>query len=251
MISKDNKIRISEIFCSVQGEGAFTGVVSIFIRTQGCTSNCIFCDTSFSWDNDFGPLMTVQEILDVVAQYRDVHKTSHVVVTGGEPTEQLNFKYLIQSLYQEGYTITVETNGTTNPFREKDFVPEWIKFWSISPKLASAKANRKYDIEGIKSILDNAFYYSQLKFVVSDEEDIKEMLTLLKEQLGNDLIKDTYIIVQPNGQTLGKTCSSEEYSERANWLVDMFLNKYKDYNNGWIRIMLQQHKVIWGDRRSV
>lgn len=237
------KIKISEIFCSIQGEGIYTGTPSIFIRFQGCSSCCAWCDTGYGQSKDIGKEMTIQEILDKVSEYPHVY---HIVITGGEPLESIEglkmFLYCLRKL-DSCYFVTVETNGTLNPF-EYALSANKVDFWSISPKLQSAKAKRKYNFYAIAAML---LYKGQLKFVISDEKDINEMFSLLSK-----FMKVPIVIVQPNGQDKGMTCAPEEYSKRANWLVNILLNKYKAFVEKYdVRIMLQTHKVIWGNKRGI
>ena len=235
-------LKISEIFCSIQGEGIYTGTPSIFVRFQGCSSHCFWCDSSFGWDKNSGNEMSVEEVFNKICNYK---YANHVVITGGESLEQLEGLKSLVELLRYQYFITIETNGTINPC---DYLDQFdINMWSISPKLCSAKAKRKYDIEAIKYMIE--YKNSQLKFVISDEEDIKEMFKLLQQL---ELAQYIPIIVQPNGQEKGLTCSAEEYSKRASWLVDILLKEYISYWSKYdIRIMLQQHKVIWGNKRGV
>jgi len=235
---------ISEIFCSIQGEGIYTGVPSIFIRLQGCSSHCIWCDTNFGQNKNLGKRMTNEEILNKISEYKYIN---HIVITGGEPTEQMEGLRAFLSFLSAHFFVTVETNGTINPF---DFDPyayvdKWVSLWSVSPKLQSAKAKRKYNFCAIEAML---LHKAQLKFVISDEKDIEEMFELLQRFMKVPPV----IIVQPNGQEEGKTCSPEEYSKRADWLVNILLDKYIDYFDKYdIRIMLQTHKVIWGNKRGM
>ena len=246
MISENNKIRISEIFCSIQGEGIYTGTPSVFVRFQGCHNNCAWCDTSFSWDKNLGQEMTVQEVLSKIFTFKNIY---HIVITGGESTNQLEgLTSLVHYLYydKDGRKFTtVETNGTINPFDSFSGNAACVDLWSISPKLQSAKAKLKYNISAISQML---YYNSQLKFVVSDEADIIEMFQLLN----TIRFLNRPVIIQPNGQDKGITCSSEEYSTRADWLINILLSKYITHIAMYdIRIMLQQHKVVWGNKRGV
>lgn len=99
------RMKINEIFYSLQGEGYFTGTPAVFLRMSGCNMKCSFCDTQ----HEEGREMTEEEIVKEVSQY----PARHIVITGGEPTMQLNER-LITLLHQEGFFIQIETNGT-NP----------------------------------------------------------------------------------------------------------------------------------------
>jgi len=111
---------VNEIFYSLQGEGYYTGVAAVFVRLSGCNLHCWFCDTEFSE----GKEMTEEEIVREVNRY----PSQHVVITGGEPTLQLNER-LTTLLHQEGKFIQIETNGT-RALREGVKI-DWI---TCSPK---------------------------------------------------------------------------------------------------------------------
>lgn len=113
-------MRINEIFCSIQGEGHFTGTASVFIRTSGCNLHCGFCDTS----HEEGWEMSVEEIVVAAASY----KPRHAVITGGEPTMQRELHELVDALHEVGFYVQIETNGT-HP------VPDGIDWVTCSPKV--------------------------------------------------------------------------------------------------------------------
>jgi organic radical activating enzyme len=112
-----HKLKVVEIFNSIQGEGANFGKSATFIRLSNCNKNCSYCDTD--WEN--GTEMSLDEIHDEVEQFN----TKFLIWTGGEPTLQLNSEVLsfFGSFYQ-----AIETNGT-NP------VPSEIDYISCSPKV--------------------------------------------------------------------------------------------------------------------
>ena len=121
------KLRISEMFASVQGEGIWAGVPSSFLRVSGCNMRCVWCDTPYaSWEPE-GPVREVSEVVSEIGAYG----IEHVVVTGGEPMLFDPIKELLGSLKNRGHTLTVETAGTV--YRE---VP--VDLMSISPKLANS-----------------------------------------------------------------------------------------------------------------
>ncbi len=113
--------RINEIFYSLQGEGRHAGRAAVFIRFSGCNLKCPFCDTDFSTYKE----MTADEICDIIREWRDC---GFVVLTGGEPTLQLD-QALMDALHNEGFTVAMETNGT----RELPCYVDWL---TVSPKTA-------------------------------------------------------------------------------------------------------------------
>lgn len=117
------KIKISEIFYSIQGEGHHTGMPAVFVRFAGCNLRCSFCDTKRAWHK--GRQMTVAQILKRVEKY----KCKNIIITGGEPTLQKDgLLSLCSALRRRHYYICLETNGTIR-FDKPSF--DWI---TISPK---------------------------------------------------------------------------------------------------------------------
>ena len=105
------RLRISEIFASVQGEGVTIGTPSAFVRLQGCSVGCSWCDTKYSWASTGGREMTLDAVLAEVARTG----LDNVVVTGGEPLEHPGFVDVVDALKEAGRRIEVETAGTQLP----------------------------------------------------------------------------------------------------------------------------------------
>lgn len=99
----ENRLRINEIFYSLQGEGVFAGTPAVFVRLSGCNRACPFCDTDFVHFTE----MRVEEIVAEVTKF----PAKHVVFTGGEPTLQ-RYDDVCAELRQRGYFIQIETNGS-------------------------------------------------------------------------------------------------------------------------------------------
>jgi len=99
--------KIVEIFSSIEGEGSLVGYPVTFIRLEGCNLRCSWCDTKYSYDTNNYKLMTLNEILEVVKNY----KNKKVCLTGGEPLYNEHFDLLVNTLKKE-YFLIIETNGT-------------------------------------------------------------------------------------------------------------------------------------------
>lgn len=110
--------KINEIFYSLQGEGYYTGVPSVFVRFSGCNLKCPFCDT----DHSDGVMMSDDEIIAVVSAY----PACHVVLTGGEPALWID-SLLVDRLHEAGRYVCIETNGTR-------VLPSNIDWVTCSPK---------------------------------------------------------------------------------------------------------------------
>ena len=169
---KENKINISEIFYSIQGEGFLSGVPSVFIRISGCPLRCKFCDTGYAANPKAGKKLTISQIVKQVKQY----PTKYIVITGGEPFVCPNLPQLCKALKK--HHITIETAGIK-------FVPGLkCDLMSISPKLSNAYSkpsdkNLYLKIDELKKLIKNYDY--QLKFVIEKASDIKELNKVLKD----------------------------------------------------------------------
>lgn len=111
--------RINEIFYSLQGEGRHTGRAAVFIRMSGCNMRCPFCDTDFQSYRE----MSAE---DIVAAIQPWKSCGFIVLTGGEPTLQVDAP-LVQALKAEGFYLAMETNGT-------GFVADGVDWVTYSPK---------------------------------------------------------------------------------------------------------------------
>jgi 7-carboxy-7-deazaguanine synthase len=115
-------LHISEIFYSIQGEGYHAGTSAIFIRSSGCNLACTFCDTDFSPKEKLTPEAVLARISGFPCRF--------IVLTGGEPTIQPRaIRGLVQLLHQNGYYVTLETNGSSLDTLGVDWV-------TVSPKLS-------------------------------------------------------------------------------------------------------------------
>ena len=179
------RLRIAEIFASIQGEGTLVGVPSTFVRISGCNLRCTWCDTPYASWNPEGPVLALG---DIVAKVEELG-IRHVVVTGGEPMLFEPVVDLTRMLAEKGHHITIETAGTV--FREVA-----CDLMSISPKLSNSTPDdpvwrdrheaTRSDLTPLRSLL--AGYEYQLKFVVNPEsgtDDLGEIQALLTD-LGAD-----------------------------------------------------------------
>ncbi len=140
-------LKVVEVFYSLQGEGAFVGVASIFIRLHGCNLKCSFCDDNLH-KGDF-KLYNYEQILDVIKDY----PSKQIIITGGEPT-LYDLSDFIKFLQEMNYFVCIESNGYKF---ENIKNANWITY---SPK----------DWDNIKK--DG---WNELKFIVSSDSDIKKI----------------------------------------------------------------------------
>ncbi len=120
--------RVNEIFYTLQGEGAHSGIPAVFVRFSGCNLRCPWCDTDFAEYQE----MTAEEIVKEVQALYDVPNERHkmCVLTGGEPSLQVD-EGLVNALHEAGFYICIETNGTRP-------LPKGIDWITCSPKMKAS-----------------------------------------------------------------------------------------------------------------
>jgi len=230
-------VKISEIFFSVQGEGLLTGVPSVFIRTSGCNLRCVWCDTPYtSWKPE-GEAMSITQILARTEELIGASPARHVVLTGGEPMMLPESVELTQALKAKGFHITIESAGTISQ-------PVVCDLMSISPKLANSTprqdafwSTRHEELRLNIPVLTQLMtaYEHQLKFVLSSEDDLSEVESLLAQLPATPRDK---VLLMPEGR------SPAELTARSLALAE--LCKRSGY-----RLTPRLHVYLWGDKRGV
>lgn len=242
-MNRDEKINVTECIPVIQGEGKFTGYPSFLIRTSGCNLNCMFkdslCDASKeSWNhnNTTNKLFSLADIDSVIKQYPHIKR---VFITGGNPT--LNVKMFLDIALvcrANDLEIHIEDNGTQ--FNEKF---NWgnIDFISLSPKLKNSiptpglfakeigrevtEADKSFHVKNYRNIESlkkwiKRFDY-QLKFVVSDSEELQEI-----EDLCNEIEADrSRVYLMPEGST------REQLESRRKWVYETCLKLGYNYTD--------------------
>lgn len=210
-------LQICEIFKSIQGESSRAGMVCSFVRLAGCNLRCRYCDTAYAWDRGAG--QSIESILSTVK----THNTTLVEITGGEPLLQPGTSGLCERLITEGYTVLLETNGT------------------IDISVAPPPVIRIVDIKGPSSghagtFLDKNYGslrpVDECKFIVSDREDFDWSVDCVRRRKLDTIAQ---VIFSPNMKLLAPL-------QLAEWIVQ---------ENVPVRLGIQLHKIIWGDKRGV
>ena len=156
------KIKVSEIFTSFQGEGPYIGTPATFLRLYGCNLNCQWCDTDISTYE----MLSVDDVAEILITQMEFNNIKLLVITGGEPTLQMDeIKRLIKEL-PEDIKIQLETNGSIF-----EYLPEME--YVVSPK------------EDKEKVFENYYKYENVffKFVITSQEDIDEVISL-KDKYG-------------------------------------------------------------------
>ena len=208
-------LEVNEIFFSIFGEGVNIGLPCVFVRLQGCNCRCNWCDTKYAQEGQ-GELMNEDEVIEKVMEYKRM--TNWVTITGGEPLLQDLHKLLVK-LRSEHFYVQVEANGSV------EIKDEWlIEHIAMSPKLSSAGSfsvdKMKYGL--IKSLRPK----DELKFVVSDKNDVTEACELIRKYKPK-----CSIIFQVEGGLSG------------GWIFEELSENFSDGMKR-IRILPQLHKLF-------
>lgn len=224
-VTHSTRYPINEIFQTVQGEGYFVGVPSIFIRLQGCRVGCSWCDTKHTWHLDIRQftqpasvfsakknlqswtLLTADDICREIKQ-RD-YSARHVVITGGEPC-QYELMPLTQRLLRDDFDVQIETSGTM-AFNVDEKV--WV---TVSPKI---KMTGQLSVQ--KSCLIRA---NEIKHPVGTRKDIEYLDELLE---GVDL-SNKKMLLQPLSMRPAATNMAIEICQQRNWRLSIQTHKYID-----------------------
>ena len=215
--------RIAEVFLSIQGEGPTAGMPTVFIRLQGCSVGCAWCDTKYSWDPAAGREVALEDLVDEASAF----PCRRSVITGGEPLESPLFPALVQALKARGFTLEVETSGTLLP------PPASVDQWNVSVKLAGSGVpeTRRINPEAFREFLRLGAWW---KFVVVDAADVAEVLRLAERFA----IPRERILLMPQG------VRPEEILERSPWV-------WEECTRHGFRFSPRLQILLWGARRGV
>ena len=208
-----DRLRITEIFLSLQGEARDAGWPTVFVRLTGCPLRCQYCDTAYAFHG--GQWWDIDAILAEVAR----HGVRHVCVTGGEPLAQKRCIALLSRLCDAGYTVSLETSGA-------------IDISDVDPRVS-----RIVDIKTPGSLEQSRNRYGELarlnrhdlvKFVICSRADYEWS----RERLG--------ALGLPPGCTVLFSPSHEQLPARelADWILADRLP---------VRFQIQLHKYLWGN----
>jgi len=207
------RLKITEIFLSLQGESLAAGWPSVFIRLTGCPLRCVYCDTAYAFHG--GEWRDIDGILSEVAG----HGVRHVCVTGGEPLAQSNCVTLLEGLCDAGYRVSLETSG------------------AIDVSTVDRRVTRVVDLktpgsgEQHRNLLGNLEVLDEndvVKFVICDRTDYEWSRDLIRE---HGLAERCSVFFSPSwGQ--------QQPGELGDWIIEDRLP---------VRLQVQLHKVLWGE----
>ncbi len=210
------RLRVNEIFYSLQGEARTVGLPTVFVRLTGCPLRCNYCDTEYAFTE--GAWMALDDVCDQVRQYQP----RYVTVTGGEPLAQPVCRELLCRLCDAGYAVSLETSGALDIAGIDARVS--IVMDLKTPSSGEVARNR-YDN------LARLARKDQLKFVIGDRADYEWSRATLTEYR---LDEHCEVLFSPVHGRLNPT-------ELADWiLADRLV----------VRLQIQLHKYLWNDARG-
>lgn len=208
------KLRITEIFYSLQGESCTIGLPTVFIRLTGCPLRCQYCDTTYAFKG--GELVELTAIMEKVASYNP----QYVCVTGGEPLAQPNCIMLLKQLCDTGYQVSLETSG------------------ALDISATDTRVSRVVDLktpdsqEVARNLYENINYLTkndQIKFVICSRDDYDWAKTKLIQYDLSSRVDE--ILFSPSFQQV-------KPQQLADWIIA---------DNLPVRFQLQLHKILWND----
>lgn len=213
LAADSSRLRITEIFYSLQGESSYVGLPTVFVRLTGCPLRCNYCDTAYAFSG--GDWMSLTDIRAQVASYA----AQQVCVTGGEPLAQKACGELLSALCDDGYRVSLETSGAMDISTVDARVSRII---DLKTPASGEEAKNRY------ANIDCLGPQDEVKFVICDRADY-EWARLMIENY--HLLDKVQVLMSPEHQGL-------QASELADWILQDRLN---------VRFQLQLHKYLWNN----
>ncbi len=207
------RVKITEVFRSLQGEARQVGLPTTFIRLTGCPLRCQYCDTAYAFHG--GEWREVSALLE----HPLVRASRHICVTGGEPLAQKGCLGLLRGLCDAGHEVSLETSGALDISAVDARVSRVVDL--KTPGSGECGRNRLENIPLLNS-------HDQIKFVVCDRSDFDWAVQLVRER---KLIERCEVLVSPSFRQV-------DPGQLADWVLESGLP---------LRFQLQLHKLLWGD----
>jgi 7-carboxy-7-deazaguanine synthase len=207
------RVKITEIFLSIQGEADAVGWPTVFVRLTGCPLRCQYCDTQYAFYG--GEWISLDDVLERVRSFG----ARHVCVTGGEPLAQKSARALLTRLCDAGFSVSLETSGALDV---SDIDVRVVRVVDMkTPGSGEVERNRYANLDLLRAD-------EQVKFVICSRDDFEWASNLVSERRLHE--RCTVLFSPSNGQV--------EPRELAEWILERRLP---------VRFQVQLHKYLWGD----
>lgn len=217
LADRAERLKITEVFYSLQGEALQVGLPTVFVRLTGCPLRCLYCDTTYSFHG--GDWRSFDELIVEIKS----HGTPHVCVTGGEPLAQKNCPQFLSRLLEEGFSVSLETSG------------------AMDISATDARVIRVLDLktpdsaECDKNLWENLQYLTpqdQIKIVLCSRADYDWAKQVVADKALADICT---VMFSPSHEQVSAT-------ELAEWILEDKLP---------VRLQMQLHKLLWGNKPGV
>ncbi len=215
-VDESTRLKITEVFYSLQGESSRVGIPTTFIRLTGCPLRCQYCDTAYAFSG--GQSLSFSQILEQVAQYN----TRYITVTGGEPLAQKDCLTLLTLLCDSNYQVSLETSGAVDISSVDSRV---VKIMDLKTPASGEEGKNLW------SNLDHLQAKDEIKFVLCNRNDYDWACSIVQQYR---LTKKASVLFSPSFEQLNAT-------ELADWILQDQLD---------VRLQLQLHKLLWGNLRG-
>ena len=212
-----SRLRITEIFYSLQGESSSIGKPTLFVRLTGCPLRCVWCDTEYAFTG--GEYWDLPDLIKEIEGF----KPQNICITGGEPLAQLEpCLKLMVSLCEKDYLVSLETSGSIDISNVDDRV---IKVMDLKAPESGEMSKNLY------SNIDYLTKQDEVKFVIKNRKDY-DWAKMQMDQY--QLSEKTNVIISPCFGDINER-------ELAEWVIE---------DNLPVRFQIQLHKILWGDAKG-
>ncbi len=209
-----SRLRISEIFYSLQGESSSIGKPTLFVRLTGCPLRCVWCDTEYAFTG--GEYIELPELIEKI----DSYQPQNICITGGEPLAQLKpCLELMQQLCDKGYSVSLETSG------------------SIDVSQVDQRVSKVMDLKAPDSGEMNKNLYANIQHLDKSDE-VKFVIMSRKDYDWSKMQMDQYQLATKTNVIFSPCFGEINERDLAEWII-------KD--NLPVRFQIQLHKILWKD----
>lgn len=209
-----SRLRITEIFYSLQGESSTIGKPTLFVRLTGCPLRCVWCDTEYAFTG--GDYWQMEDLLKKIESYQP----QHICITGGEPLAQKQpCEELMQQLCDKGYQVSIETSG------------------AIDIAGVDSRVTKVMDLKAPDSGEMTKNLYSNIEYL-DESDEVKFVIMSRKDYDWAKMQIDQYALASKTNVIMSPCFGEINERELAEWIID---------DNLPVRFQIQMHKILWDD----